>query len=288
MKKLELGDIKIKRGLEKTDNCYIFEMDNGEILKVYDDNLLFILDLIDLDIEKRILDSKEINNVKEIIVPNGAVYNNNSFVGYTMPKAKGVDYNEKERSLSLEDRENLKQYVFWHLKLEDIIRRANKENVVFPDLLTCDNIFFHDNNFSFIDYDGIQINDNKVLSISSSLGNPAQYYNKKYMKEMEIFTDELDKKSLIVLFFLTAFNINLANVGEINPYTGEVITLDQIFQILGLEDYDIMNKVWKLFSLKDKNEFLDKDLYRLIDNYDLRVIGKVSGSDCYVKKLFKK
>lgn len=288
MKKIELKDIKIKRGLEKTNNSYIFELDNNQILKVYDDNLLFILDLVGLDLEKRIVNAKEIENVKEILIPNSAVYCDNSFVGYIMEKAKGINYNDYEERTSIHDRENLQRYIQNQLKLEDIIKRANKENIVFPDLLTCDNIFVHNNNYSFIDYDGIQIGNNNVFEISSSLGDQTQYYNSKYMKNDKLFTEQLDKKSLIILFFLTAFNVNLEKIGTINPYTGEYISLDYIFNIIGLDDYDIMNKVWKLYQNKEKNEFLGNSLHNLTEKYNLKIIGQTNNRNCYLKRLIKK
>ena len=287
MKRVDFKELNIKKGIEKNSRGYVLELDDDRVLKVYNDDYLLILNIVGIDLENRILGAKKFSNVKEIIVPDSAVYIDDEFFGYTMPKAKGINYNDYGERLSIEDRENISKYVLEYLKLEDIIRRANKEKLVFPDLLTCDNIFVHNGNYSFIDYDGIQIGDNKVAAISSSLGDQTQYLGTKYMKGSALFTEQLDKKSLILLFFLTTFNINLDNVGKIDLFTGKRIELDDVFMAIDLDDYDIMNKVWKLFVNDENNEFLGDDLYNLIDKYNLKIIGKIR-DNCYVKRLIKK
>ena len=65
--------------------------------------------------------------------------------------------------------------------------------------------------------DGLVLADAKVLN----------EHNIDYQKDL--FTKNLDKKSLILLYFLCTFHVDLNKVGIISPVTKTVITLDEIF-----------------------------------------------------------
>ena len=73
----------------------------------------------------------------------------------------------------------------------------------------------------------------------------------------------------IFLYFVDVFGINLASVNRINPYTGQMITLDEIFYTINLQDLDIQQKVWKLYQTYIPNEFLGDDIYKLAEQYKL-------------------
>lgn len=286
MQKIQISELKIKKIINHNNKSIIYLLENGTVLKLYNTKLLEMLKRVGIDHEKKILDAKEITKVPEIITPKKAVYENKTFIGYTMPRVLGEDFNTHDDNLSISERENLLYYIRQHLQLEDIVKRANQEEIIFPDLCTCDNILINGNKISFIDYDGLQIKNHRVDAISTSLGEPSQYFkNRKYTTANGLFTKELDKKSLIILFFLSAFNINLNKIGT--NAMGHIITLDDIFNIIGLEDYDIMNKVWKIFNDKETNEFLGDDLYHLYEEYQLKVIAQVANNQ-YIKKLIKK
>ena len=286
MQKIQIRELKIKKIINHNNKSIIYLLENGTVLKLYNTKLLEMLKRVGIDHEKKILDAKEITKVPEIITPKKAVYENKTFIGYTMPRVLGEDFNTHDDNLSISERENLLYYIRQHLQLEDIVKRANQEEIIFPDLCTCDNILINGNKISFIDYDGLQIKNHRVDAISTSLGEPSQYFkNRKYTTANGLFTKELDKKSLIILFFLSAFNINLNKIGT--NAMGHIITLDDIFDIIGLEDYDIMNKVWKIFNDKETNEFLGDDLYHLYEEYQLKVIAQVANNQ-YIKKLIKK
>ena len=72
--------------------------------------------------------------------------------------------------------------------------------------------------------------------------------SKYYDFETGLFTKEIDIKSAIFLYFVDVFGINLASVNRLNPYTGQIVTLDEIFSIINLQDVDIKQKVWKLYQ----------------------------------------
>ena len=136
-----------------------------------------------------------------------------------------------------------------------------------------------------IDYDGLQVGNYITPIMSTSLGNQEQYFCPKYCVN-KLFTPELDKKSLITLYFLNTFHVNLSKVGLINPFSGDKVTLDFIFDLINLDDYDIQNKVWKCFQLNKENEFLGDDVYSVFENYKMEAIPFRDGT--YVKKLVRK
>ena len=99
---------------------------------------------------------------------------------------------------------------------------------------------------------------------------PEEVLNNKYFDfETGLFTKEIDIRSAIFLYFVDVFGINLASVNRINPYTGQMVTLDEIFSIINLQDVDIQQKVWKLYQTYIPNEFLGDDIYKLAEQYKL-------------------
>lgn len=56
---------------------------------------------------------------------------------------------------------------------------------------------------------------------------------------------------------------------KINLLLFRIVTLDEIFSIINLNDSDIQQKVWKLFQPEIANEFLGNDLYKLAEKYKL-------------------
>ena len=286
MEKKNYEELDITDLICKTDKAYIFQLRNGDILKIFHSFILELYKQSNLKLEEKIISAKPIKTVPEIIVPNMAIYSNDEFVGYALKKADGMNYNDYDDTLPQKEFSNLKRYAKEYEKLEDIIKRGNKEKIVFPDFCTCDNIFIDKKgNFSLIDYDGLQIGDFITPVLSSSLGNQEQYNCCKYQKN-NLFTPELDKKSLITLYFLSAFNIDINKAGTLNPITREIVTLDDIFEMIGLDDYDVQNKVWKLFQDNKQNEFLGEDVFRIAENYDLLAIPIAKNT--YIKRLIKK
>lgn len=259
----------------------VYQTKDGEILKLFMPQYLEVLKTVNICMEQKILDAKSETDIPELLIPTSAVYTpNHQFVGYTLLQAKGIDYN-KYNNLSLEEQSDLYHYAEIYKKIETPIRQAS--HLVFPDLCTLDNIFIdEDKNIQFIDYDGIQVGHHKSISISSSLGDPMQYMNSKYMQH-NFYTKELDKKSLIILYFLDTFHANLNKVGSIDPATGQRVTLDDFFECIQLDDCDVMNKVWKLFQNNKENEYLGDDVFHIAENYQMNVIPLGRGS----KKSFK-
>ena len=113
-----------------------------------------------------------------------------------------------------------------------------------------------------------------------------QYLTSKYYRD-GLFTNELDKKSMLYLYFLTAFNVNLNTIGLIDPHTGEKVTLELIFSLLGLKDEQFLNKAHKILSSNMSGDYIMDDMIRINNNYNLTALEQVSPS-LYIKKLIKK
>lgn len=282
---IESMNLNKMKQLSVSDNACTYKLNNGSILKIFNPSIIQLAKFVDIDFERKILDAKPIKSSPEILVPTSAVYCKNNFVGYTMPRARGVDYNKVEDNLTFDQRVDLERYARIHSKLESVIKK--NPDIVFPDFCTCDNIFIDKNeNISFIDYDGLQVGKHKSISTSTSLGDPSSYYNDKHIDSLGYFTKELDKRSLIILYFLSAFNIDLNKVGTLFPNSNNKITLDLIFSVLNLDDPDFCHKVWKIFNNNEENEYLDDDVFRIAEKYGINIVAQ--NGNQFVKRLYKK
>lgn len=289
MKKVYFEEIedKVVKLISNNQFSVVYLLKDGRFFKMFNPIFIKLLKNNGSDIERKILDAKKIDNVPEIIIPESIVYDKNYFLGYTILPAKGISFVEDEDNKSKEERCNLYRYALEQVKLENVVKRANNEGIVFPDLLTCDNIFISDLGYQFIDYDGIKIGNIPVLQLSTMLGDDEQYEIPKYMDNNSLYNSNLDKKSLLFLYYLSAFNINLNMVGVTNPYDGKIITLDDVFNIIGLKNYDLMQATY--LAVNDKvndNIYLDSIPYQIADEYDLTIVGSTPDGD--LKKLIKK
>lgn len=272
--------------LTMSGNATLFKMKNGNILKIFNPFYMTMAKMCGINLEKKIEAAESVKLSDKIKKPTSVFYDvNNSFIGYASNPASGISYNDKENILTLKQREDLYRYADIFTKLEKIVKESD---AVFPDLCTCDNIFIDENdNIELIDYDGIQVGNHRVMQMSTTLGADSLYRNPKYSRN-GLFTKNLDKKSLILLYFLDALNADLNKVGQKIPGTNEIITLDMFFNLIGIEDYDFMNKVYKIFNDKLDNEYLGESLYDIAERYTMKAFPTPMGEGCYIKKLIRK
>ena len=280
---------RIKKEIGRGEGSVVFLLKDGRILKLFDISNLLLFKKMGYDLEKTILSSEKYQIPVEIKKPVEAIYQSGIFCGYIMKAARGISFNERDEKLTIEQRRNLHDYAILHNNLEKVIKKSDE--FVFPDLLTCDNIFVDRNlNIELIDFDGMQVGDNKTMVISTSLGNTgALLKNPKYCdRENFLFKKELDIKSLIHLYFLDTFNVDLSKVGVMNPMTNTRVTLEDIFISINLHDYDLMDKVWKVFQKNKQNEYLGEDVFRIAEDCKMSVMKNPFVPNTYVKKLVRK
>lgn len=280
---------KFAKIINSGDLSQIILLKDGRVLKIYKDRVIPLLKSMGYDIEKILLESEKHEINSSIKKPLELIYQNNNFCGYIMDRAKGVSFNERNDKLPKRDINNLYKYARLHNNIEKIIKDSS--DIVFPDLLTCDNIFVDkDLNIELIDFDGFQLGNIKTIGMSTSLGSEQNImsFNKYYNKDLGIFTKELDIKSLIHLYFLDVFNIDLNKVGLRNPYTGKIVTIDSLFEHLNLTNYDLMHKVWKIFEENEKNEYLGDVVFDIAEQYNMTSIKMSLPGNIYLKKLTRK
>ena len=73
----------------------------------------------------------------------------------------------------------------------------------------------------------------------------------------------------------------------INPLDHKVITLGEIFNLIGLEDYEIYEKVSKIFDDSKDNEYLEDSIDKIEKDYSLFVYPE-SRNGIYLKRLIKR
>lgn len=268
------------RILKRCKDTTIIQLSNGELLKILDDELLEMLSDTGFGLEERLNEVQNLSNFN-FALPTRILESNGIVNSYTMPYIPGVDFTDYYENIF-----DLMSYAKIHSQIENNIKEGNKLGIVFPDLCTTENIrITDDGKVVFIDYDGLQIKEMPAVGYSDFLGTPEEVLNSKYYDfETGLFTKEIDIKSAIFLYFVDVFGINLASVNRINPYTGKIVTLDEIFSIINLQDVDIKQKVWKLYQISIPNEFLGDDIYKLAERYKL--VEPFSGTE--IKRLVKK
>lgn len=267
--------------LKRCQDTTIIQLSNGELLKILDDELLEILSNTGFGLEERLNEVQNLSKDINFALPTSKLESNGIVNSYTMPYIPGVDFTDYYENIF-----DLMSYAKIHSQIENNIKDGNKLGIVFPDLCTTENIRITDEGkVFFIDYDGLQIKDMPAVGFSDFLGTPEEVLNSKYYDfETGLFTKEIDIKSAIFLYFLDVFGINLASVNRLNPYTGKIVTLEEIFSIINLQDVDIKQKVWSLYQESVPNEFLGDDIYRLAEKY--RLVELFPNAE--IKKLVKK
>ncbi len=291
MQKVMLESLKPTGLIYNGESSKIYTLKDGRILKVASPIVLKICQLAGTTYERKILDTRA-KRVSEIISPVSAVYVKRECVGYTMEKVNGRDLNSYDATFTLRQRSDLHHYFELYKKIEDVVIKANKEGIVIPDLCTCDNIIvLPDGSLKFIDYDGMQLGENdSAIAISTSLGDEERYVNNpKFCNSFGHFTRELDKTSLTILMFLIVFNIDLTKVGMISPIDRKVITIEDIFQMLGIDDSVFMKKIAANISVNQMGVYLQDELYKISQQYNMQAFKiPFAAKDAFIKKLIRK
>lgn len=264
-----------------TNRAIVFRLKDGRFLKQYNREYLSQTMMFYISIEDKILDSAYRKLPDSIKRPEVAVYNGDCFWGEISSAAKGVSYGVWEQQLNDEQLTDLGMYADVYSGLEGIVKST--PDIIYPDICSYDNIFISDNGkrVELIDYEGLQVGDYPSFSMSSALGD-SEFYDssKKYCSRvngiMPLYTKELDKRSLIFFYFRTVFNIDLRLVDQYG------IDLDTFFNAINLNDQDVTHKVWKLFQENEENEWLDNDVFRIAEDYKMKVLR--NGARMLVRK----
>ena len=246
-------------------------MDEKEVVKVYNSSYLKGINRRRA-LERKIQASSTIK-LKELVLPKKIVLINGNFAGYTMEYIKGESYLDiaiaPYRNLDLINKE--------YLEIEKIIKKFHKEGIIVPDLLNLTNIIVTEEGLRFIDYDGMQIRDNKASSVSKILKKDIRHSSTiKYCNHLGLYTEELDKKSLLILYILITFN-NLIN--DINMDNNRFEKIDKLLEELNISQEDKLKEIInKAYNPRNdiKNEYLEEAVKEIGKKYVLTKDRKLS------------
>ena len=234
----------------------VYRLKNGGYLKVFEDGFVRLNETNKGNaLELKILEADHIHLPYHIQKPEVVVYDyRGMFKGFITPGFNGEDLFKYFHEMGFFDQMLPEKYSRIYRYLERIIKDANKEGVVFPDLCSEGNVLYNPRGvLGIVDYDGLQIGDDRsIIYLSTALGDSKQYENSKYKLD-GLYTPELDKKSLIIHYFANAFDLNLSDVGEKDPITGSVITVDQKMDQIAMYDDEVRNVVKTVFSSEGYN-----------------------------------
>lgn len=273
MEKVELTNINFKKIkiLKKSPISKVFLLDEKEVVKVYNSSYLKGINRRRA-LERKIQASSTIK-LKELILPKKIILINGNFAGYTMEYIKGESYLDiaiaPYRNLDLINKE--------YLEIEKIIKKFHKEGIIVPDLLNLTNIIVTEEGLRFIDYDGMQIRDNKASSVSKILKKDIRHSSTiKYCNHLGLYTEELDKKSLLILYILITFN-NLIN--DINMDNNRFEKIDKLLEELNISQEDKLKEIInKAYNPRNdiKNEYLEEAVKEIGKKYVLTKDRKLS------------
>lgn len=273
MERVELTNINFKKIkiLKKSPISKVFLLDEKEVVKVYNSSYLKGINRRRA-LERKIQASSTIK-LKELVLPKKIILINGNFAGYTMEYIKGESYLDiaiaPYRNLDLINKE--------YLEIEKIIKKFHKEGIIVPDLLNLTNIIVTEDGLRFIDYDGMQIRDNKASSISKILKKDIRHSSTiKYCNHLGLYTEELDKKSLLILYILITFN-NLIN--DINMDNNRFEKIDKLLEELNISQEDKLKEIInKAYNPRNdiKNEYLEEAVKEIGNKYVLTKDRKLS------------
>lgn len=273
MERVELTNINFKKIkiLKKSPISKVFLLDEKEVVKVYNSSYLKGINRRRA-LERKIQASSTIK-LKELVLPKKIILINGNFAGYTMEYIKGESYLDiaiaPYRNLDLINKE--------YLEIEKIIKKFHKEGIIVPDLLNLTNIIVTEEGLRFIDYDGMQIRDNKASSVSKILKKDIRHSSTiKYCNHLGLYTEELDKKSLLILYILITFN-NLIN--DINMDNNRFEKIDKLLEELNISQEDKLKEIIdKAYNPRSdiKNEYLEEAVKEIGKKYVLTKDRKLS------------
>ena len=253
----------------------LYRLSDGSILKLFNAVYLDSYKRQNIDLKEKMLQVETIHHPR-IIVPDRMCCMDDDVVGYIRRDVSGRSFTEFFSSESDNDKVNLYRYALIHHNLESVVEECS--DIVFPCL--CDETgIYLEQDFKpyFVNFEELQHGTFRAGRVSKNLGLRTDSNDSRYLSD-GLFTKNLDKMSSIYLYFLNTFNVDLSKIDS--------TSVGEVFNRLGLKDDDICHKVWSLFDKDYDNDFLGDDVFRIAEEYEMRVVFNTR-TTC-VKRLVKK
>ena len=253
----------------------LYRLSDGSILKLFNAVYLDSYKRQNIDLKEKMLQVETIHHPR-IIVPDKMCCMDDDVVGYIRRDVSGRSFTEFFSNESDNDKINLYRYALIHHNLESVVEECS--DIVFPCL--CDETgIYLEQDFKpyFVNFEELQHGTFRAGRVSKNLGLRTDSNDSRYLSD-GLFTKNLDKMSSIYLYFLNTFNVDLSKFDS--------TSVGEVFNGLGLKNDDICHKVWSLFDKDYDNDFLGDDVFRIAEEYDMRVVFNTR-TTC-VKRLVKK
>lgn len=253
----------------------LYRLSDGSILKLFNAVYLDSYKRQNIDLKEKMLQVETIHHPR-IIVPDKMCCMDDDVVGYIRRDVSGRSFTEFFSNESDNDKVNLYRYALIHHNLESVVEECS--DIVFPCLCDETGIYLgQDFKPYFVNFEELQHGTFRAGRVSKKLGLRTDSNDSRYLSD-GLFTKNLDKMSSIYLYFLNTFNVDLSKFDS--------TSVGEVFNGLGLKDDDICHKVWSLFDKDYDNDFLGDDVFRIAEEYDMRVVFNTR-TIC-VKRLVKK
>ena len=253
----------------------LYRLSDGSILKLFNAVYLDSYKRQNIDLKEKMLQVENIHHPR-IIVPDKMCCMDDDVAGYIRRDVSGRSFTEFFSNESDNDKVNLYRYALIHHNLESVVEECS--DIVFPCL--CDETgIYLEQDFKpyFVNFEELQHGTFRAGRVSKKLGLKTDSNDSRYLSD-GLFTKNLDKMSSIYLYFLNTFNVDLSKFDS--------TSVGEVFNRLGLKDDDICHKVWSLFDKDYDNDFLGDDVFRIAEEYEMRVVFNTR-TTC-VKRLVKK
>ena len=287
-------------GIVKQGNvCVVYRLKSGDYLKIFPGLIINLFkNQQGLDVRQKIETSHPISNVPEIVVPKAIVkddINHSDMFAYISPGVAGESLSDKVKTWLAGDNLDLHYFAERISEIEKVVKRANKSGIVFPDLPTLNNIIFDKSGMKVIDYDGLQVGRFQADSIADFYADNEMLSKPKYYNsQTRLFNTNLDKKSLMHLYFKMVFCIDLTALDN-GPQCIKETAIREILERLGIDDSEMLYKLSSALDARygyldtrnQDNEYLGNLPFKIAENYDMVFTGEPKGTT-FSRRLVKK
>lgn len=161
-------------------------------------------------------------------------------------------------------------------RLETIV--SSEPKIIFPDICSGGNVVVDSKGNPYIlDVGGMQVDEyssdgysaNKLDHIIKDNGIAKQKYLDYNKTPKILYTKELDKASMLILYFEIAYGIHLEDeFAQICDRKSRAEVIDALFKRIGfVNEVDLAQKLWKLFETTQENEWLGSTVADIADKY---------------------
>ena len=268
IKHLDVNEIHFSEMISKGKKSEIYVISKKELAKVFNPIVLATMGK-DRLLAKKVEKAPRYTSIKELNTPTAMITKFNRCIGYTMPwESCNTLFDTLETTEKLCDIDYITELF---LQVNRTVQGLNQNGIIVPDLLTLSNIMISpDGQVKIIDYDGLQLGDCVSYDMSIALGNSLQYITPKYCNPRTgLYTENLDLKSLALLYFRMTFGVDIEMIVRNNPGKDIHAIMDEIFRYLGIEGNDLKEKLAAIYDDSSKNYSIEEEVREIQSNYSL-------------------